>query len=121
MYKNNMALPEYSMTAGSTKEFYIPIYNPSGRRIDASGMTARYVIADFVNQNCRPYVVKDCSVVAQEGDTAASLFVTLDAEDTVNLYGKFIYQVTATAASGEIGPMRGILNISPNNDKSAIL
>lgn len=117
MFQCNMALPEYHMTAGSTKEFYIPIFTQSGEPIDASGMTARFAISDFVNQNCSPFVTKNCRVVTQSGSTLAVLFVSLDAEETMNLYGKFIYQVTAQASTGEIGPLRGILNISPNNDK----
>lgn len=121
MFSYNMDLPAYHMTAGSTKSFYIPIFNPSGKRIDATGMTARFSISDYVNYNCTPFVTKNCSVVTQQSDPVAALFVELDAADTIDLYGKFIYQVTAKSADGDIGPMRGILTISPNYDKEAVL
>lgn len=121
MFACNMELPQCHMTAGATKEFYIPVFNPSGKQIDVSGMTARLSISDYVNQNCKPLVVKECEVSTQDDILLAVFRVRLDSQDTVNLYGKFIYQVTAKSADGDIGPMRGILTISPNYDKEAVL
>lgn len=120
MFEKSMTLPTYHMTAGETKHITIPIYNPTGRQIDATGMTARLAIYDCVNYNAEPIVIKNCSVVPGKKDMIASLFVVLDSEDTILISGKFVYQVTGKDFSGNIGVMRGLLIISPNGDVGAI-
>lgn len=120
LYQSNMSLPEYHMTAGESKNITIPIYNTGNKQIDASGMTARLAVSEFGNIAADPLFTKNCSVVAQEGELMAVLFVDLVPEDTVNLYGKYIYQITAKDFQGAFGVLRGVLHISPNNDKTGI-
>lgn len=115
-----MTLPEYSMTAGESKHITIPIYNTAKKQIDASGMTARFSISDFVNIATAPLVTKNCSVIAQEGELMAVLFVALEPEDTVDIHGKYIYQITAKDFQGSFGVLRGVLHIAPNNDRNGI-
>lgn len=115
-----MSLPEYHMTAGESKNITIPIYNTAKKQIDATGMTARFSISDFVNIASEPLVTKSCSVIVQDGELMAVLFVVLEPEDTVNIYGKYIYQITAKDSQGSLGVLRGVLHIAPNNDKTGI-
>lgn len=118
-YADGMSLPAYHMIAGESKQFTIPIYDSYDRQIDATGMTARFAICGYVNPNMEPFVIKQCNVTPCENGVAV-LSTSIDPDDTVNLTGKFLYQITAKDASGDFGVMRGALYIHPNGDKSAI-
>lgn len=120
MHPFDMSLPDFSMHAGETKNLHIPIYNPSKRQIDATGMTARLAISDYINQDGEPLLVKPCSVSVPPGETLAVLDVTLSPTDTAGLFGKFIYQITAKDADSNVGVMEGRMYISMNIDRAAI-
>ena len=118
-YAEGMSLPEYHMIAGESKQFTIPIYDSYDRQIDATGMTARFAICGYINPNMEPFVTKPCTVMPWSGGLAV-LYVVLKPEDTVDLTGKFFYQITAKDTAGDCGIMRGHLYIHPNGDKDAI-
>ena len=67
------------MIAGETKTFTIPIYSSvaKNKQIDASGMTARFAISDYVNYDSNPLFSCDCSVFTPEGEPLAVLRVYL--------------------------------------------
>lgn len=113
-------LPEQHMTAGDSKNIEIQIYNRKGKPVDATGMKARISISDYVNLNMSPFVTKNCSVIPRTGEQMAVLFVSLAPADTLNLCGKYVYQITGKDADSDFGVMNGILVIHPNRDKSAI-
>lgn len=120
MFPYEMTLPEFHMVAGESKNIMIPIYTSSGQQIDVTGMTAYCSICDYVNLNTTPYAVKDCKVIPGVSGSAAVFFISLVPSDTVNLYGKYIYQLTAKAESDSLGVMCGYLYITPNHDPFAI-
>lgn len=107
------------MTAGESKSFTIPIYNNSKKQINATGMIARLAICSYVTAGMSPLVLKQCSVVDWDQGMAV-LRVDLDPEDTIDLHGKFIYQITAKDVAGDLGVLRGYLYVAPNGDPTAI-
>jgi len=115
----DMTLPEYHMVAGESKSITIPIYNRKGKQIDATGMTARFAINSFVTPNMAPLTFRDCEVV-KDGSVLAALRVNLLPEDTAELRGKFLYQITAKDMEDNIGVMQGYLFIHMNGDRDAI-
>lgn len=113
-------LPDYAMNAGEAKKLSIPIYNSANHQIDMTGMAARFAISDPINQDSEPFVIQDCTVVLPDGASCAILSVELAPEDTVNLCGQYIYQVTVKNAEGRPGILKGVLTIAANYDKAAI-
>ena len=64
---------------------------------------------------------KAMSVIADDDEIESILAVTLLPKETVDLYGKYIYQITIQDMSGETDiPSQGILGITNNIDKSVI-
>ncbi len=120
LYSDAMSLPKFHMTAGDSKRLIIPIYTRDGRPIDASGMTARLAITDFVGVCNEPLVIKNCTVMKGAADNVAVLFVQLDPTDTIYLYGCYLYQITAKDIDGDFGIMRGKLYIYRNGDRAGI-
>lgn len=118
---HNLSLPDFEMVAGESKSFTIPLYTSSGYQIDASGMTARFAICDYVNSATEPYVSKPCSVIWLESSQVYVLHVTLDPAETINLCGKYWYQITAKDVSGSYGVLRGHIIIHYNGDPASIL
>lgn len=119
MFPLQMTLPSYHMVGGESKNITIPIYDRTGRQLDATGITARFAICDYVNIGMVPYAMKDCRVIPSE-ESPAVLFVALEPADTMNLYGKFIYQISGLDFESDLGVMRGLLTIAPNRDRAAI-
>lgn len=108
------------MTAGEAKELTIPIYNCAEHQIDMTGMTARLAVSDPINQDSEPFVIKSCPIVQPDGSDCAVLSVRLNAEDTVNLCGQYIYQITIKDVEGWPGVLKGVLTITGNYDRAAI-
>lgn len=120
MFFFKMTLPEYHMTAGETKNLTIPVYTTSGHQIDVSNMSARIAIVDYVNLKMAPYLVKDCEIRPTSGAALAAFFVTFEPEDTIELNGKYIYQITAKDTEEHFGIMQGVIMIAANYDRDAI-
>lgn len=117
--QNGISLPTYSMVAGESKTFTIPIYNQAGKQIDATGMTARLAICDYINSSMSPFVIKECNVIPW-GDGTTALNVSLRPVDTINLCGKYIYQITGKDVDDDFGVLCGYLTIHLNRDRAAI-
>ena len=113
-------LPEFTMNAGETKILRLPIFNRGGLSVDVSGMSARLAISDYVT-GTQPRWHGDCSVV-DDATTGSVVFrVELHPEATVDLNGKYIYQLTVIdSASNTTGVLQGILNVRANRDPSAL-
>lgn len=112
-------LPEFKMNAGETKFLRLPIYNNSNQLIDAAGMSGRLSISDYVNRGvCLQHI--DCST-GDDDQCGGSIFMAqLLPQHTIDLCGKYIYQLTAKDYDGTVGVLRGIVFINHNADKEAI-
>lgn len=120
LYDETMSLPTFYMTAGDSKSLTIPIYTRRGQQIDVAGMTARLIIADFVGVCEEPLVVKTCAAAAGTTNDFMVFSTKLEPADTVDLFGCYLYQVTAKDIGDDFGIMRGKLYIYRNRDKAAI-
>lgn len=86
------------------------------------GGTAKFSIVNFLNKNSTPLVSKDMEIDMNDEDTHYNVLrVSLEPEDTVDLFGKFVYQITIRDIDGNIDiPHQGIINIHNNIDKPFI-
>ena len=109
-------LPEISFVGGATQDFIFTCYYYNDKEeYDLTGCTVVFSVIDYVNKNGTPLLSKTMTI---SGSNAS---VTLAASETVDLFGKFIYQITVTGTDGTVDiPGQGILHIANNIDKNLI-
>lgn len=118
-YSCPYTLPQAEFVGGSTQDFAFRCYHhgKTGRPMDMSGADVCFSIIDYANRHGDPIVHK--TMEARMGDgTYNVLFVTIPPEDTVNLCGKYIYQITIQDGDGTVEiPNQGLLYITNNIHK----
>lgn len=116
-------LPTISFVGGSTQKLSFHIYDQSDREpLDATTYTAEFSIINYVNKWGDPLIVKEMTLadIGDEG-TLNVLTVTLSPTDTVDLAGKYIYQISIKDQDENVDiPNQGILFITNNIHKSFI-
>ena len=108
-------LPEIQFIGGETQKFTFHLYTPGGAPFDANGCNADFSIVNYANKNGLPIITKQISLLSGDEGIKNIAQVVLNARDTAPLYGRYIYQITISAADGttEI-PGQGIMNITRN-------
>jgi len=120
LYPDQITLPPESLIAGATRNFIFYLYTENKRKqIDADGMIARFSLTDYVNESNVPILTKSCSIVIPEGESLAIIKLELNRNDTLDLYGKYIHQLTIND-NGTVAILKGIMDITNNCDKSDI-
>jgi len=120
---NPYSLPIIDFVGGSTQELVFHTYFSRDKKpFDLSSCTASFSVINFINKNGSPLISKMMEIRNSEDDgktVANVLCVVLQPEDTVDLVGKFIYQISIKDSSGEIEiPDQGIIRISNNINKN---
>lgn len=119
---NPYSLPTIDFVGGSTQELvFHTFFSQNKRPFDLSACTANFAVINFVNKNGSPLISKKMEVdESEDGDGTATniLRVVLLPEDTVDLVGKFIYQISIQDISGAVEiPDQGIIRITNNINK----
>ena len=114
-------LPTRNFVGGSSEEFQFNLYHDVENQEPCNifGGEANFSIVSFINRLGTPIVSKKMEVhMNDEGTYYNVIRVCLDPSDTVELFGKFIYQITLKDIEGNIDiPHQGIINIYNNIDK----
>lgn len=116
------SLPTIDFVGGSTQELVFHTFFSQNRKpFDLSSCTASFAVINFINKNGSPLITKTMQVDKSEvgdGTVTNVLRVVLQPEDTVDLVGKFIYQISIQDISGDIEiPDQGIIRIANNINK----
>jgi len=115
-------LPEISFVGGESRDFRFKLFTDSGKVFNASGATANFSVVNSLNRTGDPLISRTMNIIADEDEIMSTLSLTLLPAETVNLFGKYIYQITIEDMSGEMEiPSQGILRITNNIDKGIIL
>lgn len=87
-----------------------------------TGCTANFAIVSFTNKMGKPILTKSMEdIFNDEGTINNVLTVTLEPRETVDLYGKYIYQIQIKDVSGNVEiPKQGILYITNNINRGFI-
>lgn len=121
---NPYTLPEISFIGGSTEEFVFHVYDENKKVFDLTSCTANLAIINYVNKGGEPLISKDMSVVADEGGDGEPVYnvlkVTLLPSETVDLCGKYIYQITIKDVEDNTEPKQGIMYIGNNINKAYV-
>lgn len=118
------SLPEIQFVGGSSEDLTFHVYydekNP--KPFGLFGGSANFSIVNFINKNSLPLVSKPMVIrTNDEGTYYNVLFVSLEPTETVDLYGKFVYQITIKDVDGNVDiPHQGIINIHNNINKEFI-
>ncbi len=116
------ALPLIDFVGGSTREFAFHCYHHRLKLpCDMSFCTAEFSIINYMVKHGAPLVVKPMDIrdgSAKDGAECNVLAVKLEATDTVDLVGKFVYQISIRDQNGDVEiPGQGIMQIANNIDK----
>lgn len=122
-------LPTIEMVGGTTKELSFHGYSNQDRKpFDLSDCTANFSIINFVNKHGIPQVSKDMSIdISDTGDVELGSYiynvmkVMLLPEDTVGMYGKYIYQISIKDHSNNVDASKGIMYIDNNINREFVV
>lgn len=120
---NQYTLPTISFVGGETQDLAFNVYFYKNKKpYGLSGCTANFAIVHFLNKAGTPILSKPMASRINEAGTIDNvLTITLAPEDTVDLSGKYIYQISIRDIGGDAEiPKQGILMISTNIDKGFI-
>lgn len=122
MYK----LKPIDFVGGSTEGFVFNCFSDEKKKspVDLKLCTANFSIISYVNKTGMPLISKTMQIRENERDMGYVhniLAVTLEPADTVNLCGKYIYQITIKDEKRDIEiPSQGICFIANNINKSFV-
>lgn len=120
---NPYTLPTIDFVGGETQDLAFNVYfHELDKPFSLAGCTANFSIVNYTNKMGAPILTKEMG--STYGSTALVdnvLTVKLLPSETVNLYGKYIYQITIKDVEGNVEiPKQGILYITNNINKSFI-
>ena len=116
---SNFALPEISIVGGDHTYLDFEIFEPEGDAVDVSTMSASFAVIDYTNKFGSPQFTLQATVI--EGGQGVPLFrVVLTSPLTVNMFGKFIYQLAVKDYKGYRQHAQGIMLVHKNIDTNAM-
>lgn len=116
---NPYTLPTIDFVGGETQNILFNAYSSNGKQpFNLNNCTAGFAIVNFTNKTGEPLLTK---IMESDNKNANVLKVTLLPSETINLFGKYIYQITIRDSDGNIEiPKQGLLYIANNINKSFI-
>jgi len=122
MQTRNYSLPEWNLVGGETQKRTFTLYHTEGGpTYDIPGATAEVAVVDFVNQNSQLKLCKEVSITVDKNGRYCEVLIDLQPSDTLNLHGKYIYQLTIKDVLGNVAAPKGIMYITENIDKAFVL
>ena len=120
--KELMELTGVTFVGGATQQLAFHTYfEDNGRPLSMRGCTGYFSVAEYLNKSS-PLITKTMDIIESKTDATDNILrVELEPSDTVNLAGKFIYQVTIKGSEGDVDiPYQGIMYVTRNIDKPII-
>ncbi len=114
------ALPTDNFVAGETRDLGFSCYfDANGEPFSLAGCTASFSVVHSLNKNGAPVICKDMTIsLNADGTFDNRLLVTLLSAETLDLDGKYEYQISIKDVAGDIEiPGKGILYITNNHDR----
>lgn len=116
-------LPVINFVGGCFLPCNFHIYHPvTGKPVDLEGYTATFSVVNFENKHGKPLIKKEMTVRygtrPEEKEIQNILYVDLLTHETINLEGKFLYQITVRDDRGHsFIPKQGVMFIINNIDR----
>ena len=116
------SLPEVMFVAGQSNTLRWRLFTEQNVPFNADGCTGNFALVDYSDKySDEPLVSKPLSFLISDDATGVKNIATVDLlpNDTLGLYGKYIYQITIKNIDGEVEiPNQGIFNIFHNINES---
>lgn len=116
------SLPEINFIGGSSEDLQFNLYSDetNPEPFTLYGGKANFSIVNFINKNSTPVLSKQMEISLNDDQTSYNIVrVSLEPADTVDLSGKFVYQIILTDVDGNVDiPHQGIINIHTNINKT---
>ena len=114
---NIFSLEELHIVGGDYKEFPIHIYdNDRAQMMDVSDLELNFSMLHYSNRYGKPLITKDLTVST---DDSTAFLLILMPEDTRDLAGQYIYQISVKAPNDKQESFQGILLIEKNLNPDA--
>lgn len=108
-------LPTVNFIGGTTQELECCVMTHDGsNEYDLTGCTPYFSLINYVNKMSTPQVYKQRDITTGVNGINNVLRVKLSASDTVDLTGKFVYQISIHGRSGSVDNRQGIMYIASN-------
>lgn len=121
MIKRVFNLPPLMFVGGETEHLKFFLKTESGGIFDADGCDASFAIIQYTNHGGTAVLTKNAVISADVSGMKCFATVPLESADTVDLCGRYIYQISITNDEGitEI-PGQGVIDIVHNIDPALI-
>lgn len=116
-------LPTIDFVGGETQDLAFNVYFYKNKQpFSLTGCTCNFSIVSFTNKTGAPILSKQMDAIFNDDISSDNvLTVTLEPTDTVDLFGKYIYQIIIKDINGDAEiPKQGILYITNNINKGFI-
>lgn len=114
-------LPQVEFVGGSTQDFAFRCrHYATGSPMDMSGCQAEFSIIEYLDKHGDPLWSSHMTVRELNG-ICDELFISIPPEVTVDLWGKYIYQISIRDVDGVVEiPKQGIFYITNNIQKNFV-
>ena len=124
MKTKDFSLPDWSFIGGNAEVKDFILQKADGSFYMSESGICRLAIVDFINRDSLPVITKTVDIEIVENGTKTRAVFYLNPKDTIDLSGKYIYQLTALKTSDESTDVfiigQGILRIKKNIDLNLI-
>ncbi len=120
MVNNVYSLPKINFVGGESQSLYFHLYTKDGGVFDANGCEASLSIINFQHSTGDPTFVKNVAILENENGVRNIALVNLLPNDTVNLFGRYVYQLSIRDPDGDIELHKGQFDITNNTCKSFV-
>lgn len=112
---NIYTLPELTFVGGKTQELRFNLKDTKGNPYDVIDGYANFSVCSYSYKIGEPIFSIEPRLVTDESGVTDRLFVTITPDKTIDLYGKYIYQIIIVDFAGKVQiPNQGIMNITRN-------
>lgn len=112
-------LPSIEFIGGGVQKFLFHVYkNDNKTPLDVSGGVCNFAVRRFETMMDEPILSRTFNLPATAGNLIA---ITLDAEDTLDWSGRYVYQLSYRDVNGiDEPPSQGILYVTNNINKEFV-
>jgi hypothetical protein len=115
-------LPEITFVGGITDSWMFELVTLGGAPFELFGGSGQLSVVNYSNKTGAPVLTLPCSVAENEDGFFNLLRVDTTSADTVELFGRYVYQLTLRDGNDETDvPGQGILIITKNIDPAYTL
>lgn len=112
--EQRFTLPTLHFTAGETQVLIFRFFNKSKQQINSADLECTFSLIHYSQRFSQPLFVLNGEILQQ--DEVSSSKIKINSEETLNLFGKFVYQISIKDIKGNVEIEQGIMEIYKNTN-----